>query len=713
MNKCKGLDRYGDQCKKNKLENIDYCKFHEYLLNYNSEELEILSLCKGCLKWKYLENNNKTCNDCKNRGEQNNIKHKNNKILCKKEGCKYEKLDENSYCGKHQIYYFKEMTESLGKKVCYNYIRGCREQLNSTYSFSKCQECLQKERTKDKERRNKFIELKTDNKNDIKNNESIEIKKEINYNANIDNIKNNELIKIKKEINNNVNTDINDLINELELEINNNDNNTIIENIKLNTKNNNTNIDINKIFEEIYVNIDKTKYKLDKIIRHNNCFKDSDNNFIKIDFDTNLIKCSNDRCELIYPEKYFKSDTSGLITKQCQFCRDKGKEKDNKESRILWKQEWKEENHDKLSKYWMDYRGRKIEENVDAYLENNAKTMKNWRDNNPDKVKEINQKKKENINESFNIYKRDAILKNREFKLFFDDFAELIKKTCFYCEEIQDKGFNGIDRKDCTKGYIKENVVSCCKICNFIKGSLSDKIFIKRVEHILTYQNYIKGNLYPELFADHINLNYNSYKKRANIKEIHFELNEEIFYNIIENDCYICGKSISDNHVNGIDRIDNTKGYLLNNIESCCGECNYMKSNLNLGDFFEKLRKIRKNKLSNYEIINSTFRYFNKLKQRNFINNKINKSSIEVIREYERIKKQKQRNKVNIQEKNEIINNTLLKGHLNKKTEEEKREEAKLRKQKSRELLRCKYGNEEYKKKRALELSEYRKKIKN
>ena len=84
--------------KKNNLENIDYCKFHEYLIIYSLEQLENLDLCKGCLKWKFVENNFTTCNDCKVRGEEKRIKYKNNKILCKKEVYKYEKSDVNEYC---------------------------------------------------------------------------------------------------------------------------------------------------------------------------------------------------------------------------------------------------------------------------------------------------------------------------------------------------------------------------------------------------------------------------------------------------------------------------------------------------------------------------------------------------------------------------------------------------------------------------------------
>ena len=60
---------------------------------------------------------------------------------------------------------------------------------------------------------------------------------------------------------------------------------------------------------------------------------------------------------------------------------------------------------------------------------------------------------------------------------------------------------------DCNGGYIKENCVSCCEMCNYMKGTLTPDVFLKRIEHILTHQGYINGKLYPEYFANHISTN--------------------------------------------------------------------------------------------------------------------------------------------------------------------------------------------------------------
>jgi hypothetical protein len=122
-----------------------------------------------------------------------------------------------------------------------------------------------------------------------------------------------------------------------------------------------------------------------------------------------------------------------------------------------------------------------------------------------------------------------------------------------------------------------------------MKGSLGPNIFVHRVEHILTYLQIVQGKLYPTEFSEAKGLNYNSYKSRATKKDIPFELTEEMFYKTRVKCCYLCGKEESDTHKNGIDRLDNTKGYTEENARSCCCNCNYMKKNYVYDSLIEKL----------------------------------------------------------------------------------------------------------------------------
>ena len=356
-------------------------------------------------------------------------------------------------------------------------------------------------------------------------------------------------------------------------------------------------------------------------------------------------------------------------------------------------------------------------------MEDNAKNAKARRDKNPEKQKEANEQKKCNIKIHYGNYVRDAANKNIKFELTFDEFVQIVMLPCYFCGIIQDKGFNGIDKMNYDKGYIKENSISCCTMCNYMKGTLTPEIFLKRVEHILTYQGYIEGKFYPECFANHNGSGYNDYKNRANKKLKEFEITEEQFYEIIFKKCYMCGKKTDDNHTNGIDRINNDKGYTTENIVCCCGECNYMKNKFNLDDLIDKLRKIKKNKLAIFAIINSRFKCQDNLNHKKHYNKTLINDTAkkkDIIKQKNKIKMRQYREKLkitdNFVENKENEENIVVEEfdnskihHLNKKTPDQIKEEARLRKQIQREKLKEKYGNEEYKKKRALEIAEYRK----
>jgi hypothetical protein len=81
-------------------------------------------------------------------------------------------------------------------------------------------------------------------------------------------------------------------------------------------------------------------------------------------------------------------------------------------------------------------------------------------------------------------------------------------------------------------------------------------------------------------------------KNRANKMKKEFQLTIEDFHQIIEQPCYLCGKCNTDIHQNGIDRVDNTLGYLFENCKSCCGTCNKLKKDIPLFYFLKKLQEI-------------------------------------------------------------------------------------------------------------------------
>jgi hypothetical protein len=347
----------------------------------------------------------------------------------------------------------------------------------------------------------------------------------------------------------------------------------------------------------------------------------SDNISIEItENDINIIKKVCTFCKLEYPiGDFVGTRKSNPVTKTCKNCRDKNKirdskrdkehrnaiarKNDSKPERKAVKKKWNDNNYEKVAKKWLDYRQRKIENNgIEEYRKIQADYAKNWRNNNKDKTILANENKKKNMNSQYLIYSRTANYKNLDFFINFDDYVSIVKKPCYYCNIIQDKGSNGIDRIDSAIGYTIANSVSCCQICNYMKGSLSFISFIKRIEHILTFQKIIDGNLYKEYFSDNKKSSYKNYKNRAIKKNLEFLLTENDYEDITNKNCYFCGKENTIRHSNGIDRIDNSKGYIINNVSSCCSECNYMKRNYSFQDVINKFILIHANhKEKNYE----------------------------------------------------------------------------------------------------------------
>jgi len=224
-----------------------------------------------------------------------------------------------------------------------------------------------------------------------------------------------------------------------------------------------------------------------------------------------------------------------------------------------------------------------------------------------------------------------------------------------------------------------------------MKCSLSADVFIKRIEHILTYNNKINGRYFPEEYSSYSAASYNEYKRRADNKSLLFELTNYEYVGLISGNCYLCGRDGSNDLTNGIDRINNNVGYIMSNVKSCCGSCNYIKRDIDLDELFEKMIMIYNKQSTNIQ------KEKNQTKTQKYRDKLIETIGIDEYRKREREQKQKQRNQQN------IVKNT------NKKTPEEKREQARLRKQKQREVLRAKYGDEEYKKMKAKELADYRK----
>ncbi len=94
---------------------------------------------------------------------------------------------------------------------------------------------------------------------------------------------------------------------------------------------------------------------------------------------------------------------------------------------------------------------------------------------------------------------------------------------------------------------------------------------------------------------------YGQYKYGAKKRDLCFDLSMDEFQNIISKDCFYCGSKPTLLYSekwnggilrNGVDRLDNSKGYTIENCVSCCKDCNTMKMADSYSDFIERCKRI-------------------------------------------------------------------------------------------------------------------------
>jgi hypothetical protein len=96
---------------------------------------------------------------------------------------------------------------------------------------------------------------------------------------------------------------------------------------------------------------------------------------------------------------------------------------------------------------------------------------------------------------------------------------------------------------------------------------------------------------------------YYRYTQAAKRRHNHrLEISLEMFRQLTSSPCHYCGSeprlimrsrsSHSEYKYNGLDRVDSTKGYSVDNVVPCCSWCNRMKLDLPLSDFIAHVRKI-------------------------------------------------------------------------------------------------------------------------
>lgn len=342
------------------------------------------------------------------------------------------------------------------------------------------------------------------------------------------------------------------------------------------------------------------------------------------------------KCDKEYDDPDEFIDERGFPTAKCKECRKKCAIKDRaaraKGTRKTYalsdstkekKRLWRENNHDKVTGYYLKHRANKMKNMGDEYWKLAAEQAQKRRSNMSDQErKEMYNKLNGTVGHKLSYYKQRAGKSNIVWNLTDNYATDLFEKNCYYCNCEPGRYRNGIDRLDNDIGYIESNVITSCTMCNIIKGCLDVVVFIKRCEHILTHLKKINGKKWDCTFPNRISMPYAGYRNRAISKNLDFLLTRIEFFTLIQEDCYLCGRSTNANNTNGIDRINSLFGYTMDNVKSCCAECNYMKNKYDFDEFVDKLLSIHNTQekifanisQNNYVISNNTlnlYRYSN------------------------------------------------------------------------------------------------------
>lgn len=90
---------------------------------------------------------------------------------------------------------------------------------------------------------------------------------------------------------------------------------------------------------------------------------------------------------------------------------------------------------------------------------------------------------------------------------------------------------------------------------------------------------------------------YKSYKRKAESRDLEFELSFDDFYRLIHGSCFYCGVS----GLIGVDRKDNDVGYTKENSVSCCKVCNLAKKEMSIQEFVDWFTRLYVNWNRNLE----------------------------------------------------------------------------------------------------------------
>jgi hypothetical protein len=256
-----------------------------------------------------------------------------------------------------------------------------------------------------------------------------------------------------------------------------------------------------------------------------------------------------------------------------------------------------------------EWKGRKREQNRKAQLKRRHNAL--------EKHREIDRIRNQtpSISRRYGAMKGAAKTRGLPFSITKDEYAALILEPCYYCKYRLGQPaskLGGLDRLDNSKGYTIDNVVSCCMVCNFLRGAHltpeETKIAVQAVlfhredttvlcstieykppeNEVIKWKQEFEERLLNAVSTIHDpkqkqsrtpQWRYTNAKSDAKRRGRPFTLTLEEYTELIQHACFYCQFRLGVPVQKGIglDRIDNSKGYEPGNVLPCCRICNTIK----------------------------------------------------------------------------------------------------------------------------------------
>lgn len=139
-----------------------------------------------------------------------------------------------------------------------------------------------------------------------------------------------------------------------------------------------------------------------------------------------------------------------------------------------------------------------------------------------------------------------------ESKALLDDNGKISNKVCSYCGKMQP-----------ISKFRNERGEGKCLDCEPYKEFIPD--------------------------VDLVSQRFSYYKRRARDKKLPFEFTREEFAELTSKNCFYCGEKTHNKNYCGLDRVDNTKGYIKENCVPCCGNCNTIKLDRDVYEWLDRI----------------------------------------------------------------------------------------------------------------------------